>query len=454
MGRINPLVAIGVPTWGKVSITWARAYRHLGGPLGAVMMELEPVIGKTIAAARNELLASAIANKADFLFFLGDDVLAPGDTITKLLHRMWANPDVHLVTGVYWTKQWPTAPYLWNGMQRGPYLDWTLGEYFPIDWAGCDCLMIRLSDEIKALGPEWFSTSWSWEDGQPSDDLATEDFYFYTRAREAGIKLMCDTEVQCIHEDRDSGAQYGLLVGMPQAGGEEPELPDAKTDEAPLVKIADIGAGVESPYFGRPDRCKVVRFDGNAQVRPDYRCDIRRLPVADQSFDVVHARHVLEHFGRDEVVSVINEWARILRVGGEFRIAVPNLLWAITQIQKQDAEEIAPHPYPWWQVYGQQLDHYDAHKNGFTARKLKLLLEGFETLKDIEVIEGDEGMNLYARAIKAKHAGGYALVSGWDRIAEQEQIAVPGLNGHEKNGHEPISETPVRKRKKREAVHA
>ena len=260
------------------------------------MVELDPVEGKPIAEARNELVQAAIDNNCDYLFFLGDDVLAPGDSLIRLLQRMWDDPTVHLCTGMYWTKMWPTQPYVWRGMQRGPYLDWKHGEYFEVDYAGCDCLLIRLSPEIRALGPEWFSTTWLWEPEQlvPSE-LATEDFYFYTRARQVGLKLRCDSNVQCIHEDRNSGMLFGLTTDMPQAGGIEPELPEASTDATPLVKLADIGSGEAGPYFGRPDRVKVVRFDADERVQPDYRCDIRHLPVPDESFDVVHSRHVLEH---------------------------------------------------------------------------------------------------------------------------------------------------------------
>src|SRR5438445_8986004 len=144
MGRINPLIAIGIPTWTRVTTRWARMYRHLAGPLGSSMSEIE-VQNTEIGEARNELMRSAIEQNADFLFMLGDDVLAPGNTILALLQRMWDNPDVHLATGVYWTKGWPNHPYLWNGMQRGPFLDWKVGEWLPVDWAGCDCLLIGLS---------------------------------------------------------------------------------------------------------------------------------------------------------------------------------------------------------------------------------------------------------------------------------------------------------------------
>lgn len=431
MAKIDPLIAIGVPTWGKVSIGWSQSYRHLGGPLGANTLELAPVVGKPIAQARNELMQAAIDNGAHFLFMLGDDVLCPADTIIKMLQRMWDDPEKALITGMYWTKHWPTQPYIWRGVQRGPYMDWKYGEFFEADYAGCDCLLIRLSDEIKALGPEWFSTDWKWnrEDGPAL--IATEDFFFYTKTRKAGIKLWCDSTVQCIHEDRNSGIQFALTTDMPQYSGKpEMDLPEAATDAAPLVKLADIGCGSSNPYFGHADQVKVVRFDANEKVEPDYRCDIRRLPVADQSFDVVHSRHVLEHFGRDEVIDVLKEWTRILRVGGEFRISVPNLMHAITQIVAME-HEIAPvDPYPWWQLYGRQDDENDFHHNGFTPRRMRLLLECLGIFEDIEVEtkDGEGDLNIYAKAVKVRHLEPHALLPEWGVIQEEEGFQMDGVN--------------------------
>lgn len=433
MPKIDPLIAIGIPTWGKVSIAWANGYRQIGGPLGSNSLLLSPVIGKEIAVARNELMDMAFQNNADFLFFLGDDVIPQGDVLIKLLQRMWDNPDINMVTGVYWTKAWPTQPYIWRGHQRGPYLDWKFGEFFEVDYAGCDCLLIRLTPEMKALGPDWFSTQWTWEDEDPIPIMATEDFYFYTKARKAGMKLWCDSGVQCVHEDRNSGMQFALTTAMPQyTGTQDPPLPEAGTDAAPLVKLADVGCGRDAPYFGSAEHVKVVRFDTNEQVRPDYRCDIRRLPVPDQSFDVVHSRHVLEHFGRGELMAVMREWTRILRVGGEFRISVPNVLAACREIILMDQEISKVDPYPWWQLYGRQDDEYDVHKNGFTARRMRLLLESLGIFDDIEVEEKDgerDDLNIYAKATKARHLDRAALLPEWDSIEEQEGIKLPGRRG-------------------------
>jgi predicted SAM-dependent methyltransferase len=370
---------------------------------------------------------------------LGDDVFAAGDAIHRLWSRMQAHGDVDLITGVYWTKTHPTHPYIWRDLQRGPYLDWRMGEWFPVDFAGCDCLLVRLSDRMQALGPEWFSTSWVWDDGDtPVPGLNTEDFYFYTKAREAGIRLWCDTNVQCLHEDRHSRELYGLTSDMPQAGATPPTLPDAGTDAAPKVKIADLGSGRDTPWWGDGTQVQVDRFDGDENLRPTYRCDLRSLPVPDQFYDLVHARHVLEHFGRDEVPGVLREWLRVLRVGGRLQINVPNLAYAAQGLLAMEAGEVPFDQYVGWQLYGEQASPYDYHKTGFTVRILRRLLEQVGGLDEIEVRESDgAGHNLEATAVKREHKEPYAIVPHWDAIMASEGVAIQGVQPKEASAETP-----------------
>lgn len=55
-----------------------------------------------------------------------------------------------------------------------------------------------------------------------------------------------------------------------------------------------------------------------------YSHDITNLPFADKSVDLIYASHVLEYFDREEAVTVLNEWKRVLKDGGILRIAVPD----------------------------------------------------------------------------------------------------------------------------------
>lgn len=52
--------------------------------------------------------------------------------------------------------------------------------------------------------------------------------------------------------------------------------------------------------------------------------DVTTLPYDDDSCDLVYASHLLEYFDRQEVVTVLKEWLRVLRKGATLRLAVPN----------------------------------------------------------------------------------------------------------------------------------
>lgn len=46
--------------------------------------------------------------------------------------------------------------------------------------------------------------------------------------------------------------------------------------------------------------------------------------IEDGSVDEIYACHILEHFKRFEIDSVLREWARVLKLGGLLRVAVPD----------------------------------------------------------------------------------------------------------------------------------
>jgi SAM-dependent methyltransferase len=46
--------------------------------------------------------------------------------------------------------------------------------------------------------------------------------------------------------------------------------------------------------------------------------------VADDTVELIYACHVLEHFGRFQIVDVLREWCRVLKPEGVLRLAVPD----------------------------------------------------------------------------------------------------------------------------------
>tara|TARA_B100001758_G_C18413944_1_gene617953 strand:- start:1069 stop:1395 length:327 start_codon:yes stop_codon:yes gene_type:complete len=66
-----------------------------------------------------------------------------------------------------------------------------------------------------------------------------------------------------------------------------------------------------------------VHIDGGDFDHLDSHC-ITKLDFEDNSADVIYSSHVLTYFDRFEVLDVLREWYRVLKVGGTIRLAVPD----------------------------------------------------------------------------------------------------------------------------------
>ena len=66
-----------------------------------------------------------------------------------------------------------------------------------------------------------------------------------------------------------------------------------------------------------------IHIDGGEYDHLDHK-DITKLPIADNTVDLIYASHVLEYFDREEALVVLTEWHRTLKPGGILRLAVPD----------------------------------------------------------------------------------------------------------------------------------
>lgn len=412
--KINPVVVVGVPTLltkAPISWEWCDAYYGLAFPLGMSVTRIR-IPDQYVADARNAIVEYSLKAGAEWTLFISDDVKAPSRTFEML----WRHKK-HITTGVYWTKYHPSQPYIWrNGPDgnflAGPFSDWTYGEFFKVDWAGCDCLLVN-NEVFRRIERPWFSHHWNY-DGQSSlpANLATEDVFFYTKARQAGFDLWCDTAVQCGHQDRETGVVFGLDENARQFKDRDQKW--KLYDEG--KKVADIGAGYVSPHFGD---AKVFRIDGDEETKPDILCDVRSIPVETEHFDVVHARHVLEHFALCEHESILLEWLRILKVGGEMIINVPHLAYAAKMILKAEEDPEYDATYAFYQLYGRQknVTLEEIHKCGFTTPGIKRLFERFAWCVRVDAVEyPNDGVNIQIKATKYKSSKPMGILPAWNTM--------------------------------------
>lgn len=67
-----------------------------------------------------------------------------------------------------------------------------------------------------------------------------------------------------------------------------------------------------------------INVDTAVHGKLDLICDARHLAFSDESFDLVYACHVLEHFPFRSLPEVLREWRRVIQPGGYLRLSVPD----------------------------------------------------------------------------------------------------------------------------------
>lgn len=394
MGKVKGInVVVGIPSFGMVSTYFLQARMSQQFPLVSSAID-KIVLNKPIADARNEIVEYALSQGANYIYWLDDDVVPPPDAFLKMYVL---NKDI--INGVYWSKSNPPMPLLFRGHMEGPYWDWHVGDLIEIDAAGNGLTLVKTDvyrKIAKDIGGPWYSVDFSSfagvEKGGPNN---TEDLYFYWKARKAGYKIWADTSIQALHYDKVSGVLFGMPPNAPQAHPDWEILPEGNK------LIADIGSG-EHPLYMR-DEGKVVTFDIREETKPSVICDVRHLPVPDETFDIVFSSHTLEHFGFNDVGTVLQEWVRTLKVGGELRLIVPNLKHTAIRLLN---DQLLPSDF--WVIYGEQDYSKNFHACGFTPNLLRVLVESLGCFDNIEISEGDTlfenpgplQWNLQLRAIK------------------------------------------------------
>ncbi len=394
LGAVN--VVIGIPTFGMVSIYFLQARLSQQFPLVSSSID-KVVLKKPIAEARNEIVEYALAQGANYIYWLDDDVIPPPDAFMKLYRH---HKDI--VNGVYWSKSNPPMPLVFRGHLQGPYWNWHVGDMIEIDAAGNGLTLVKTDVYRKiseTVGGPWYSTEYASFPGLTQSGFNnTEDLYFYWKAKQAGFKIWCDTSVQAYHYDKTNDVHYGMPPYAPQSN------PAWAIKEPGTKLIADIGSGAQTPYM--LDEGVTVTFDIREDIRPDVVCDVRYLPVPDQVFDIVHSSHVLEHFPWNGVDKVLKEWARVLKVGGELRLVVPN---SRTIGKRLIDDELNPMDY--WVVMGGQEYAKNFHATIFTPKTLRGLVESLGIFEDIQTNEGPDvfgppnpdNWNLQLKATKVRH---------------------------------------------------
>lgn len=166
-----------------------------------------------VHTARNFLAEGLLLDTTcEWSFWMDSDMLLEPRTIEVLLRRA-KYLNAKMVTGIYYQRQGQHKPIIWkkelessdgaivHNKARGfsnyfVYPKTVGGHPFKIDVAGFGCTLIH-RDVFDAMKKPYFKFEFYEEDGEQKE--ASEDFYFFEKAKELGFQLWAIPELDCGH---------------------------------------------------------------------------------------------------------------------------------------------------------------------------------------------------------------------------------------------------------------
>ena len=163
-----------------------------------IYLDLDCPSAELIGEYRNRIVKHALSLKAEYIFFIDDDLLITNDTLMKLYEH-----DLTIVGGWYPMKT-PViqSSSLINKLNSESKIPVPLNSrgLIEIDQSLAAGLTLIKTSVYKKIEYPWYLTG----------DEFTEDYYFTQRAKEANIKSYLDTSIQAIHIDKQIGKQYSF----------------------------------------------------------------------------------------------------------------------------------------------------------------------------------------------------------------------------------------------------
>jgi len=175
------------------SFAWSVGLKQLIIPGPPVM----GLTGMPYDHGRNAACMRALEGGNSHIFFLDSDVIAPPDTILRLLKH-----DKPVISGMYCRRSPPHAvPVM---IKDGKWVtEFKHGSVIEVDFVGAGCLLIR-RDVLENLPPvrpgkHWFSWQVDAHGVVPQGETLSEDFAFNLQCRKHGIPTLVDTSCHCLH---------------------------------------------------------------------------------------------------------------------------------------------------------------------------------------------------------------------------------------------------------------
>lgn len=368
--------------------------------------------GEAVDVARNYLIERAIESEAKYLLFVGEDTVLPYDGF-RILHETAEKNPGSMVVGVYYIKL--SSPMIMindNGFIYPANVD--PGQVYEAWQTGLDAALIpvELLKKMKDAEPDLpFACIGN---GIGELPFIGEDNFFVHRWRKHGYKLLVNTDVQCLHMDLASGKYTAhpsvklenYFTNIPVTGELTMEdkryidmrwssrLPHIKNKQTNFSEVRKINLGC-GPYHLEG----YLNIDINEPA--DAIMDIRKLGFETDSIEEINCSHVLEHFPEHEVLGVLQEMYRVLKIKGVLKLEVPDLEYCVREWLNTPEDDSRKWEFHLMRIFGNQFNDYEYHKTGFTETRIDRLLTavGFKNI-NVERIDSHMQESLLIKAEK------------------------------------------------------
>jgi hypothetical protein len=219
-------IMIGCPTYGQNDSRFTTTLFMLAKYPGTELMMVRRSMPDK---ARNGLAEQLLQMKQDYLFFIDDDMTIeeghPAALLDQLIQKMEADPKIGIIAPRAYKRTKPFYPCVFTKLSNEKYRPMTESGkgLVEVDAIHCAATLIRPSVFEKVKKP-WF------EFLKIGDVELGEDISFTRKAKDAGVKIVCHTDIQVQHisdpiiVDEETFKTYNAMAG-PEEKVEEPPKP-------------------------------------------------------------------------------------------------------------------------------------------------------------------------------------------------------------------------------------
>ena len=198
---------LGLPSAGRPTKVFIDSLAALQLPPEVTAFDRFVVSGNFIPGQRELAVRRALAQGADVLVMIDDDMQFPPDAIAMLCDALTLDPSLAVAGALYYSRDGirPMAATRWTSANTttAAIPAFTNG-IVPVDAVGFGCVALRTA-AFAALEPPYFDVQIFIEEHAARVRLCNEDFLLCERLRGAEYGVALHAGVRCGHFDRERG---------------------------------------------------------------------------------------------------------------------------------------------------------------------------------------------------------------------------------------------------------